>query len=202
MAARPPSPANRTPARRRLPAAERRAAILKAAARPFALSGYAATAIADIAAAAEVSHLILYKHFDSKHALYDAVLETARTALADALAAPGAVSANGPTPAAVLGAARANPSGFLTLFRHAAREPEFPHHAEAARTLVESLAAEAQSSVVAPPDARWAARASASFVIDAVLAWVEDGNERVDDRFIAATDAAMRAGVRAWANPT
>ncbi len=47
--------------------------------------GYAATSMADVAAATGVSHLIVYRHFDSKEELYEAVLERALELLAEAL---------------------------------------------------------------------------------------------------------------------
>lgn len=158
--------------------------------------------MAEIAAAAEVSHLIVYRHFESKQSLYEAVLEHARAALADAFAVRGAIGRYGPAPAALLSAARADPYSFQVLWRHAAREPEFVHHTDAAGELVRDVAANAQAPIVASEHARWAARATVSFLIDSVLAWVEDGDERLDERFVAATEAAMRAGVRVWAKPT
>ena len=60
--------------RKRIPAAERREAVLRAAAGLFAQHGYAATRLDDIAAAAGVTKPIVYRHFDSKKALYLALL--------------------------------------------------------------------------------------------------------------------------------
>ena len=60
--------------KRRIPAAERRALILREAGRLFARHGYAGTRIDDIATAAEVTKPIVYRHFDSKKALYLALL--------------------------------------------------------------------------------------------------------------------------------
>jgi AcrR family transcriptional regulator len=60
--------------RKRIPAPERRAAVLKAAADLFAKHGYAGTRLDDIAAAAGVTKPIVYRHFDSKKALYLALL--------------------------------------------------------------------------------------------------------------------------------
>jgi AcrR family transcriptional regulator len=60
--------------RRRLPPGERRALITHAAARLFAERGYAATPLEEIAAAANVTKPVLYRHFDSKKALYLALL--------------------------------------------------------------------------------------------------------------------------------
>src|SRR6185503_18927595 len=60
---------------RRLPAFERRELILRTARPLFAASGYAATRLDDVAAAAGVTKPILYRHFDSKKALYMALLQ-------------------------------------------------------------------------------------------------------------------------------
>ena len=81
---------------------ERRAAIIDGAAAAFARGGYAATSMADVAAAAGVSHLIVYRHFESKEVLYEAVLERALELLARALSDERAVGSYGPTPAALL----------------------------------------------------------------------------------------------------
>jgi AcrR family transcriptional regulator len=55
---------------KRLPPDERRALIEDAAARLFAEQGYAATRLDEIAIAADVTKPVLYRHFDSKKALY------------------------------------------------------------------------------------------------------------------------------------
>jgi AcrR family transcriptional regulator len=54
----------------RLPAPERRAAVLDCACRVFATGSYRGTTTAEIAAAAGVTEPILYRHFDSKRDLY------------------------------------------------------------------------------------------------------------------------------------
>jgi AcrR family transcriptional regulator len=60
--------------RTRISAGERRELIMRAAGRLFARDGYAGTRIDDIAAAADVTKPIVYRHFDSKQALYMALL--------------------------------------------------------------------------------------------------------------------------------
>jgi AcrR family transcriptional regulator len=60
--------------RGRLSADERRAVIMRAAGRLFARDGYAATRLEDIASGAGVTKPIVYRHFDSKKALYVALL--------------------------------------------------------------------------------------------------------------------------------
>lgn len=59
----------------RIPAVERREQILLIARPLFAESGYAATRLDDVAAAAGVTKPILYRHFDSKKGLYMALLQ-------------------------------------------------------------------------------------------------------------------------------
>ena len=59
----------------RIPAAERRALILREAGRLFARHGYAGTRLDDVAAAAHVTKPMVYRHFESKKALYLALLD-------------------------------------------------------------------------------------------------------------------------------
>ena len=68
-----------------MPRAERRAQILDAATRAFARTGFSATSLDDVAAEAGVTHVILYRHFDSKTDLYRAVLDGVVSRLADKL---------------------------------------------------------------------------------------------------------------------
>ncbi|CAN5478517.1 TetR/AcrR family transcriptional regulator [soil metagenome] len=62
----------------RLPGSERKALIEAAAGKLFGEKGYEATTLDEIAAAAGVTKPILYRHFDSKTALYMALLERHR----------------------------------------------------------------------------------------------------------------------------
>ena len=64
-----------TAAPTRLPAAERRLALIETAIRVFSDGSYRGTTTAEIARAAGVSEPILYRHFASKRDLYLAALE-------------------------------------------------------------------------------------------------------------------------------
>ncbi|HET8606294.1 MAG TPA: TetR/AcrR family transcriptional regulator [Gaiellaceae bacterium] len=64
-------------ARERLPAAERRRAILETACRVFSDSSYRGATTAEIAREAGISEPILYRHFGSKRDLYLACLDEA-----------------------------------------------------------------------------------------------------------------------------
>ncbi len=67
-----------TKPQKRLPGAERRELILESAGRLFGERGYARTTLDQIAAASKVTKPVLYRHFDSKKALYLALLERHR----------------------------------------------------------------------------------------------------------------------------
>lgn len=60
---------------------ERRRAILSAAKRVFAERGYHATTIADVAKAADLSYGSIYWYFDSKEALFQALMDSEQRAL-------------------------------------------------------------------------------------------------------------------------
>jgi AcrR family transcriptional regulator len=79
------------PARERLPASERRAAVVETACRVFARCSYRGATTAEIAREAGVTEPILYRHFESKQALYLACVDETwarvRTAWEEALAA-------------------------------------------------------------------------------------------------------------------
>ncbi|MGE5690883.1 MAG: TetR/AcrR family transcriptional regulator [Pseudomonadota bacterium] len=69
----------------RLPAAERRQALLEAALRVFSQGSYAGATTAEIARVAGVSEPVLYRHFPSKKELYFACLDEAWARLKEAL---------------------------------------------------------------------------------------------------------------------
>src|SRR5215471_9276009 len=76
---------HRAPRRVRLPAAERRAAILRAAAVVFAEAGYRAARVADVAARVGVTEPVVFQNFGSKAALFAAVVERAAAEARDSL---------------------------------------------------------------------------------------------------------------------
>jgi AcrR family transcriptional regulator len=69
----------------RLPAAERRRAIVEAALSVFSTGSYAGATTADIAREAGISEPLLYRHFPSKRELYFACLDEAWSGLRDHL---------------------------------------------------------------------------------------------------------------------
>ena len=180
-----------------LPREERRASILKGATRAFAWGGYAGTSMQDIAGECGVTPPIVYRHFASKEALYRAVLETVAAELAGCLSDPG--SPFGMDFAGFLAAARRDPEGFELFWRHAAREPRFSSYAEDLRQQAVQSVADALGERVPPRQRTWAAHAIIGFAVEGALNWVRFGDAGSDDRILAATAEALRAGVRAWA---
>jgi AcrR family transcriptional regulator len=160
---------------RRLPRAQRREQILAAATEAFARSGFAATSLDDIAAEAGVTRVVLYRHFDSKTDLYQAVLDR----MCGCLDAHVAEPVGGFTDASIdglLAAAAESPAGFRLLFQHALREPEFSERIEKFRADI-TAAAFLQIATLVPDEglARWAAQLAPAVAIEAVTAWLDTG---------------------------
>jgi AcrR family transcriptional regulator len=187
--------------RRLLPRAERREVLLRAAARVFAHAGFAHTSMEEIAAAAGVTRLIIYRHFDTKEALYRAVLRGAFDGLATQLGRGPEAGGYGVGAHALLAVARADEAGFRLLWRHACREPRFARYADELRRRAVATVRSALADRMPRAHLEWAAHAVVGYLVEAVLNWLEFGDPARDDQFVAATNQALRAGVRAWARP-
>jgi len=187
--------------RRLLPRAERREALLRAAARAFARAGFVHTSMEEIAAAAGITRLIIYRHFDSKEALYRAVLRGAFDRLATQLGRGPEAGGYGVGAHALLAAARADEAGFRLLWRHACREPRFARYADELRRRAVATVRGALAGRMPREHLDWAAHAVVGYLVEAVLNWLEFGDPARDDQFVMATNQALRAGVRAWSRP-
>jgi AcrR family transcriptional regulator len=88
--------------RQRLPGEERRALILEAAATVFGARGFEATRMEDVADEAGVAKGLLYKHFPSKDALFEALADEHARAFSDELRAAIREAPASPEPQAVL----------------------------------------------------------------------------------------------------
>jgi AcrR family transcriptional regulator len=191
----------------RLPRAQRREQILLAATEAFARAGYAGTSLEDIATQAGVTRVILYRHFESKSDLYQAVLDR----FVGILAAHVGERVGEFTDAAIDGlvaAAAAEPAGFRLMFHHAAREPEFRAQADRFRDGM-TRAAGLQISALIPHVgwARWASQLAPAVAIEAITAWLDAGRpepaaaaERVR-RVIAGVLAAATQSTMEQAQP-
>lgn len=154
----------------------------------------------DIAAASGVTKLIVYRHFDSKEALYRAVLEQVFLRQADLFAATiGDGLQAEASIRVVLTAAREYPDGFRLCWRHAAREPQFAGYASRLRDIAVSAIRDVFVALFPAPFAEWGAQTVYDHVVDAVLNWLDHGDPAHDDRFVALETAAIQATVTAWA---
>lgn len=165
---------------RRLPRAERREKILAAATEAFARSGFAATGLDDIASEAGVTRVILYRHFDSKTDLYQAVLDRMGARLNAHVEDPAdgfsAASIDG-----LLAVASESPAGFRLLFQHAVREPEFKEQIEKFRAYLTAAACQPVSALIVDKAlARWAAQLAPAVAIEAITAWLDAGQPEPD----------------------
>jgi len=160
---------------RRLPRAQRREQILAAATEAFARGGFAATSLEDIAAQAGITRVILYRHFDSKSELYQAVLDRMCARLEAHVKEPVGGFTDGSIDG-LLQAAAESPAGFRLLFHHALREPEFRERIEKFRADI-TAAAFLQISALVPDEAlaRWAAQLAPVVAIEAITAWLDTG---------------------------
>jgi AcrR family transcriptional regulator len=163
---------------RRLRRAERREQLLAAATQAFARAGFAATSLDDIAEAAGISRVLLYRHFESKTDLYRAVLDRAVARLA---AAVGTRDFTDASIDALLAAAAEDPDGFRLLFHHAAREPEFRQQMDRFHKGMVAVAHRQLARII--PDrawAQWAAQLAPVVAIEAVMAWLDAGQPGPD----------------------
>jgi AcrR family transcriptional regulator len=179
---------------------ERRRTLIEAAARAFARGGFAATSLDDVAAQAGVSRVLIYRHFESKTDLYEAVLADVSEQLR---AATGHPDHSSPTSLeGLVAAAHGNPDGFRLFFRQSGQEPEFRRHADELRAAMKATA-EPYLKELIPDQARlqWAADLIPTIVVEAVIAWLDAGSPAPD----TAPDTINRiiaGAVTAIASPT
>ncbi|HVM09700.1 MAG TPA: helix-turn-helix domain-containing protein [Acidimicrobiales bacterium] len=191
-------------ARQLLDRPARRAAILRAAAVAFAEKGFAATSMEDVAAAAGITKLIIYRHFDSKQALYDAVLEQVADRLRDEFLSGLDTGRTASTAVhALLAVAREDPAAFTLLWRHASREPRFAEHARAIRARGVNVAARVLEPVAfrSPEVRAWAAEMIVSYLVESILQWLDAGDPSDDQTIADYLTRSLPAMVTAWSAP-
>lgn len=181
---------------------ERQQSILRGAATAFARSGFAGTSMDDVAVEVGVSRLIVYRHFESKEELYRSVLERVFDLHAHAFAAglearsPKAIGAG-----SHLAVAREWPDGYVLLWRHAAREPQFAGYADELRELAVDAARAvlvASGATGDPVLLRWASETIVGFIVESVLNWLDDGDAARDDELLDLVTAGIRSMRVAW----
>jgi AcrR family transcriptional regulator len=176
----------------------RRAQLIEAAASAFVEGGFDGTSMEMVAERAGVTRLIVYRHFESKHALYCAVLESVVGPLREGYVPgrPGGVGA------LLMRVARAHPDGFRLLCRHARNEPTFAKQAAAFRQIAADFAADAIRAHIADPDIRrWGAATIVDYLYGGICEWLDSGDRQRDDQFATTLQAGARAMIAAWADP-
>ncbi len=167
--------ADETPRRTRLPAAQRRETILRAATEVFAEAGYRAGKVSDVAARVGVTEPVIFQNFGSKAALFAAVVERAaaevRASLDDLAAGFG--SASGLLAHVLTGLAHERPGQAAT--RHEGTE-----HAGAAYGVLFAGAAALTAEPELAGPARNAFRAIAAHLADLIQRAQADGGIRAD----------------------
>ncbi len=189
------------PSRSRLPRAERRAQLVASAATAFLARGFDGTSMDDVAQAAGVSRLIVYRNFDSKTELYRSVLDSVLLDLAEAFAAVDLeeVRARGAAHL-VLPVARRHPDAFRLLWRHTWHEPDFADQAVFFRRQVTYYAHEMLAPYVA--DAvllDWAGATAGAHLVDGICQWLDVGDAARDEDFAVMMTRGLRALAAAWA---
>ena len=188
----------------RLPRAARRAQLIEAGASAFLARGYDKTSMEDVAQAAGVSRLIVYRNFESKEDLYRQILRQLLVDLGDAfsglsfedVAARGAATV-------IMPVARAHPAAFRLLWRDAWHEPPFEDLAAEFRTYVTVYARAIFSSFI-EDEARldWAARSAGAHLVDGICNWLDNGDPARDDELAATMSRGLRALATAWVEAT
>lgn len=180
---------------------ERETELLAASATVFAQRGIGATSMDVLAEELGIPKSVLYRYFGTREALLRAILG----------GFAGQVSALQRQPwrglghnlREVLRLARANRSGFLLLTRHCPADPQYRSYFEALhKSIVEGtdlLLKSSSHSLAADATLRQlSSHATAGFLIDAVLWWIERGEAVRDDDFVAWARRAMDTMYAGW----
>ncbi|MGH3104149.1 MAG: TetR/AcrR family transcriptional regulator [Gaiellaceae bacterium] len=152
-----------TPSATRLPAAERRQAVIEAALTVFSAGSYSGATTAQIAREAGVSEPILYRHFESKRHLYVACLDEAWARLRGAFEAriaelgpQNGVLAIGQTATRLRALGVLPPNLWIQALTEAGDDPEIRKylrsHMREVHDFVRDVVLEAQRAGGVPPD--------------------------------------------------
>lgn len=156
----------------------------------------------DVAQAAGVSRLIVYRNFDSKEDLYRQILRQLLVDLGEAfsgltfeeVAARGAATV-------ILPVARSHPDAFRLLWRDAWHQPSFEDLGEELRSYVTVYARAILATFIADPlRLDWASRTSGAHLMDAICGWIDHGDPARDDELAATVSAGLRALALAWSD--
>ncbi|TPE60490.1 helix-turn-helix transcriptional regulator [Sandaracinobacter neustonicus] len=190
------SPAKTRPQPRQLARARRRDRILRVAAEMLVKGGLRQTTMEEIARGLSTSKMALYRHFQTKDELIEAVLQRVvdRFTTTEQLAWPGMRAAM----QRALASAREDPDAFLLLFRVAAHDPALSHYAADVRRLLgdvtrERLMAGRHPLSSDPALLEALVDGTVAFLVEATAFRIEQGDPARDSDWIRwVSDAASR----------
>ncbi|MBO0870814.1 MAG: TetR/AcrR family transcriptional regulator [Micromonosporaceae bacterium] len=166
------------------------ARILDGAAAAFAKGGFAGTSMEEIASAAGVSKLLLYRDFAGKQELYQAVLERTLNRVVEEVP----LAASNDSLQALIAVARSDPDGFVLAFRHAAREPVFAGFvADVLERWVRASEKLLRPIEPDPTMRRWAAEMTMQITYQSIITWLEHGDPARDEEFFRRLLSVNRA---------
>jgi AcrR family transcriptional regulator len=190
----------------RLPRAARRSQIIETAAGAFLTAGFDGTSMEDVAEAAGISRLMIYRVFDTKERLYRAVLSS----ITDEFVAEfqeldlAEIRRRGGIVRIMLGIARRHPDAFRLLWRHAAHEPAFATFSDRFRTVVADYTENVVILTGRAIDARmlrWCATSLSAHLLEGMSSWLDRGDPSLDDDYIVLQVCGLFAMIDAWSDP-
>jgi AcrR family transcriptional regulator len=179
----------------RLSKPARRAQLLDAAASAFVAAGFDGTSMETVAERAGVTRLIVYRHFETKQALYEEVLWS----VVDPLRAGFVPGAPGGVAPLLVHTARAHPDAFRLLWRHARHEPTFARQAAMFRQITADFADDVIRFHVGDEALRrWGSATLVEYLFGGICEWLDHGDPAADDRFVDVLRAGAQSLIRAW----
>ena len=184
----------------RLARPARREQLVRAAAAAFLERGFDGTSMETVADHAGVTRMLVYRPFDSKEALYRAVMASAVEQLSAAFD-PESAGAEPGIAGQLLVAARQTPDAFRLLWRHAQHEPEFAVDAHEFRTYVRSYAETLLAPLISDPARRqWSAALIVDFLYGGICTWLDEGDAAGDDEFARQLYWGVTGLLGAWSD--
>jgi AcrR family transcriptional regulator len=155
---------------------ERRESIVRGAAEAFVEHGYEATSLEDVAEAAKVSRGLLYRHFDTKNAVYKAILDNFVTILRSSTTESKEDRVNEQTLYGLIDAAKSDPNGFRLFFRHAVREPDFKsYYEDIAKQRSYYIEKSLKDTIQDDKQRKFIANLLQELILSTLIVWIDNG---------------------------
>ena len=189
-----------------LPRAARRAQIIETAAGAFLKAGFDSTSMDEVAEAAGISRLLIYRNFETKKHLYRAVL----VSVTDELVAEfeqldlAEIRRRGGIVRIMLEIARRHPDAFRLLWRQAAHEPAFVAFSDRFRSVLGEYAETFITMTgrdIEPRMMPWCATVLAAHLLEGLSSWLDDGDPSLDDDYVLLQLCGLLALIDAWEDP-